>query len=72
MIAFLAALPSLLQIMIQLMGLVVKIVSLAEKNEFRKWMENLEQQIDLLEKAKSSDEKLQAARKLADIFKSLG
>lgn len=54
------------------MGLVEKIVAWAEKNEFHKWMEDLELKIDTLEKAKTPDEKRAAASGISDVLKSLG
>lgn len=70
--AFIQALPYLLQLMVKFMSLAEKLVAWAKKNELSKWMENVENKIDLLEKAKTPDEKREAARGLSDILRSLG
>lgn len=72
LIAFLQALPYLIQLLVQFMGLVARIASWAQTNSLHKWMENLEDTIDQLEKAKTPDEKRDVARKLSDIIKSFG
>lgn len=70
--AFIASLPYVFQATAQLMSLVGRLVSWAEKNDLQKWIDNLESRIDELEQSKTTDDKLNAARNLANVLKSFG
>lgn len=79
MIAFLAALPSfvaalpfMLQLAVQVMGLVESFVTWAKENNAKQWISELEDTMNLLRKAKTPDDKKAAAGKIGDIFRSLG
>ena len=70
--AFIAALPALLQVLAKFMGLAVKFAEYAEKQETKKWLENVESTFDELAAAKTSEAKFGAAKRLNDVFRSLG
>lgn len=63
-IAFLKILPQILDIM-------GRIGNLIKAHNLQQWIDELETQIDSLEKAKTPDEKLAVARSLADLIHGL-
>ncbi len=70
--AFIAALPALCNLGVQMMTVLQKIVAWAEKNDLNKWLSDVEKAVDQLDAAKTSDEKLAAAKQLSGVIKSLG
>ena len=70
--AFIVALPYIFQLATQIMGLVTRFVAWAKSIDAKKWISELEDTMDLLEKAKTPDEKRDAARRAGDILRSLG
>lgn len=70
--AFIMALPDMMAIGAKMMTLVMRFMDWVDKNGVEKWMEEVEGAINALEGAKTSDEKLKAARGLSDVFRKLG
>ncbi len=70
--AFLAALPTLFQIAAKFMNLIVKLVEWSEKEQTKKWIENVEKSFDDLHAADTPEKKYAAARRLNDVFRGLG
>jgi uncharacterized protein YjcR len=64
LIAFLKVLPRAIELM-------VRIGKWMEANNVEEWMSELERSIDSLERAKSRDEKLDAARSLVRAMRGL-
>lgn len=71
-LAFFQALPAFLQLISQLGNVMDKLLKAAEKNSLNQWLDNLEKEINGLEKAKSPEEKLAAATALGRIIRGIG
>jgi hypothetical protein len=71
-VAFFNALPALLEL-INRLGLVLeRLTRQAEQNNLNAWITKLEVTIDQLESAKTTEEKLSAAKGLVDVIHGLG
>lgn len=69
--ALFAALPELLKLLNTLGLLAERILAWSKQHEIEKWISDLETTVDGLEKAKTSQEKLVAAKSLVDLIKGV-
>jgi hypothetical protein len=63
-IAFLKALPATIQLIGRLAELMNRLIDWSNKNNINQWINDLEANIDALEKAKTPAEKISAAKSL--------
>lgn len=70
-LAALQALPELIALMNRLCDAVLRLVAIAKDYELQKWIADLEESIDQLEKAQTAEEKLNAAKALANSIRNL-
>lgn len=68
-IAFFTALPQVVALIGQLGSLLQKLMTAADKNNLRGWMDDLEKRIDNLSAATTETEKYSAVK---DLLKSIG
>jgi hypothetical protein len=71
MIALIQALPEFLRLMNLLGGVMEKFVKWTKDTGFEQWILNLEAKVDNLERAQTTDEKLNAARDLVGIIRGI-
>lgn len=69
--ALIQALPELFKLLNRLGLVVARLMEAAERQGINRWIDNLEASIDQLEKAKTPNEKLDAAQSLVDSIRKL-
>jgi hypothetical protein len=69
--AFIAALPYIFQLLVKIMALMERFSVWAKEQKFEAWLNEIEDTIDKLEKAKTPEEKRSAARDIVGIIRKL-
>jgi hypothetical protein len=69
--ALIQALPELFKLLNRLGDVVDRFMKWSDKNKFNEWIDNLEASIVKLDKAKTPEEKLDAAQSLVDSIRKL-
>jgi biopolymer transport protein ExbB/TolQ len=69
--SFIAALPYIFQVLVKIMALIERFSAWAKEQNFEAWLNDIEDTIDRLEKAKTPTEKREAARSVVDIIRRL-
>jgi len=62
---------TIIRLIPQLIALIGKFSEYVKKSKLEAWLSDLDQTIDHLEKAKTSQEKIDAAKRLADLTRRL-
>ncbi len=70
--ALFTALPALIALLSRLGLLIERLIAYTHQNNLNAWITDLEKTIDDLEKSKTAEEKLNVAKKLADLIRGIG
>ncbi len=70
--ALFTALPALIALLSRLGLLLERFIAYTHQNNLNAWITDLEKTVDDLEKSKTAEEKLNVAKKLADLIRGIG
>lgn len=69
--AFIQSLPHLFQLLVKMMALTERFINWSKEKNLNKYLDELEDTIDKLEKAQTSQEKISAGKSLVDLIRKL-